>query len=134
MPGAAAAAGPPERLVEQVVAVIRAERLARRRARNWQPGSARADVAAACRVAERRGLLVAVERDRWVAAEALDEFSAVLGELDRSSAGDGGITVAMVRERIGLSRKYLIPALEWADRSGVTRRSGDVRHLVRRSA
>jgi hypothetical protein len=38
--------------------------------------------------------------------------------------------VGAVRDATGLSRKYLIPLLEWADRSGITFRDGDVRHLV----
>ena len=134
LPGATRPAGPPESLVAQVVAAIRAEQLAAppaaALAHRFSPG----DVEAACRVAEQRGLLVAVERERWVASEALEAFKAALAELDRTVAHHAGITVAMVRERTGLSRKYLIPALEWADRTGVTRRSGDVRLLVRRSA
>jgi hypothetical protein len=34
-----------------------------------------------------------------------------------------------VRDRLGISRKYLIPLLEWADGRGITVRVGDVRHL-----
>jgi selenocysteine-specific elongation factor len=40
------------------------------------------------------------------------------------------ITPSSLRDHTGLSRKYLIPLLEWADRTGVTRRVGDVRVLV----
>jgi hypothetical protein len=36
----------------------------------------------------------------------------------------------MVRERTGLSRKFLIPLLEYADRAGVTRRVGDARVVL----
>ncbi len=38
-------------------------------------------------------------------------------------------TVAEFRDRSGLSRKYAIPILEWADREGLTSRRGDQRHL-----
>jgi hypothetical protein len=39
-----------------------------------------------------------------------------------------------LRDRFGLTRKYLIPLLEWADRRGVTRRAGDARVLARLTA
>jgi len=35
----------------------------------------------------------------------------------------------VVRQRLGISRKYLIPLLEWADGKGLTVRVGDVRRL-----
>ena len=44
-------------------------------------------------------------------------------------AGEAGATVAAVRERLGTSRKYAVPLMEHLDRSGATRRSGDVRLL-----
>jgi selenocysteine-specific elongation factor len=42
-------------------------------------------------------------------------------------AAGGGITVSAFRERLGTSRKYAVPLLEWLDRRGVTRREGDLR-------
>ena len=42
-------------------------------------------------------------------------------------AGDRGVTVSVVRERLGTTRKYAVPLLEYLDRSGVTRREGDLR-------
>jgi selenocysteine-specific elongation factor len=44
-------------------------------------------------------------------------------------SGDVGITVSAVRERLGTSRRFAVPLLEHLDRTGVTRRSGDVRTL-----
>lgn len=41
----------------------------------------------------------------------------------------GEATPAALRERLGVTRKYLIPLLEWLDAQGVTARAGDVRHL-----
>jgi selenocysteine-specific elongation factor len=38
-------------------------------------------------------------------------------------------TVAQFRDQTGLSRKYAVPILEWADREGLTVRRGDERHL-----
>jgi selenocysteine-specific elongation factor len=44
-------------------------------------------------------------------------------------AGATGITVSALRERLGTSRKFAVPLVEHLDRTGVTRRSGDVRTL-----
>ena len=41
--------------------------------------------------------------------------------------GATGITVSAFRERLGTSRKYALPLLEWFDQRGVTRREGDLR-------
>jgi selenocysteine-specific elongation factor len=43
------------------------------------------------------------------------------------AAGSAGITVSAVRQAIGTSRKYAVPLMEHLDRTGVTRRSGDLR-------
>ncbi len=40
---------------------------------------------------------------------------------------EGAFTVAEARDTLGLSRKYVVPLLEFLDRRGVTRRSGDLR-------
>jgi selenocysteine-specific elongation factor len=42
-------------------------------------------------------------------------------------AGEAGVTVSDVRRRLGTSRKYAVPLLEHLDRTGATRRSGDLR-------
>ena len=80
----------------------------------------------ALRAAAKAGLLVAVEPDRYYASAALATFNATL----RSIGAGGPITPQEVRERLGLSRKFLIPLLEWADRQGTTRRVGESRVLV----
>jgi selenocysteine-specific elongation factor len=36
-------------------------------------------------------------------------------------------TVGQARDSLGLSRKYVVPLLEWLDRRGFTRRNGDLR-------
>jgi selenocysteine-specific elongation factor len=46
-------------------------------------------------------------------------------------AGDRGVTVSSVREDLGTTRKYAVPLLEYLDRSGVTRREGDLRFARR---
>ena len=75
------------------------------------------------RAAERQGRVVAVERDRFVARQALDHLEAQLAGI----ASRGPITPGTLREATGLSRKHLIPLLEWADRTGLTTRQGEGR-------
>jgi len=79
----------------------------------------------------RDGAVEPVDAERYAAQGALAEFraalEAVLTEL-------GSATPAQLRDRLGLTRKYLIPLLEWADRRGVTRRRGDARVLARLTA
>ena len=78
------------------------------------------------RFAAREGLVTGVERDRYYTSSSLNRFVGVLRELGAAQS----ITPAQLREKLGLSRKYLIPLLEWADRAGFTRRVGDARVLV----
>ena len=42
---------------------------------------------------------------------------------------EGPKTVAEIRDLLGTSRKYAVPLCEWLDRTGATRRQGDVRAL-----
>ncbi|MEP7326536.1 MAG: selenocysteine-specific translation elongation factor [Gemmatimonadota bacterium] len=83
------------------------------------------EVSSALRLAAQSGRVEAVERDRYFARTALERFTAELRELGRA----GPITPAQVRDRLGLTRKYVIPLLEWADRKGITVRIGDGRRL-----
>ncbi len=75
------------------------------------------------------GRLVAVAPDRYFAAGPIHQFVAALEAVGTA----GAITPTALRERLGLSRKFLIPLLEWADRRGLTRRSGESRVLLKRS-
>ncbi|HSE28098.1 MAG TPA: selenocysteine-specific translation elongation factor [Gemmatimonadales bacterium] len=79
--------------------------------------------AARLREAELAGLVLRVDQDRWLGAAAARRLQVLLQEL----AGTGEITPARLRERTGLSRKYLIPLLEWSDRQGWTLRRGEAR-------
>jgi selenocysteine-specific elongation factor len=77
------------------------------------------------KLAAARGQVEAVERDRYYAREALERFTGVLQDL-----GQGGLIIpAAVRDRLGISRKFLIPLLEWADGRGITVREADGRRL-----
>jgi selenocysteine-specific elongation factor len=65
------------------------------------------------------GAIAAVERDRYVSTRALAEFRDVLKAGDASAE----VTPAWLREKLGgLSRKFMIPLLEWSDRQGYTYR------------
>jgi len=79
----------------------------------------------------REGAVEQVDRERVASKQALDAFrralEAALQEL-------GAATPAQLRDRLGLTRKYLIPLLEWADRRGITQRAGDARTLARLTA
>jgi selenocysteine-specific elongation factor len=123
--------------------------------RGWQPGSGGADsneldalsdvlqaagaqppsvaeltprfgprVTALLRALERQGRAVAVAADRYYAPAALDDLVARLraGE----SAGQPR-TASQIKETLGLTRKFLIPFLEYCDKAGVTQRFGDAR-------
>ena len=71
--------------------------------------------------------IVAVESDRYFSKDSLDRFVSELKQLGANQA----ITPADLRDRLGLSRKFIIPLLEWSDRAGVTRRVGNSRVLTR---
>jgi len=86
----------------------------------------RLDAASALRLAAGAGRVEAVAPDWYVSRVALEGFQVVLNEIGAA----GEITVSGLRERTGLSRKYLIPLLEWADRRGITHRNGEVRRLT----
>ena len=75
----------------------------------------------------RSGGVESVDQERYAASSALEEFRTALEAALREL---GSATPAQLKDRFGLTRKYLIPLLEWADRRGVTRRKGDTRELA----
>jgi selenocysteine-specific elongation factor len=78
--------------------------------------------------AARAGLLVRISPELVVTPGLVERARDVL------RAEPGGITVSAFRERMGTSRKYALPLLEWFDQRGVTRRQGDLRVLRRPGA
>ena len=83
-------------------------------------------VPALLRFLERQGRIVQVETDRYYDRNALDRMIARL----KGKLVPGQVYVpAQLRDVLGFSRKYLIPFLEFCDRSGVTERRGDGRVL-----
>ena len=67
------------------------------------------------------GLIVRVSKDLVFTPELVHAAEAIV------RAAREGITVSAFREALGTSRKYALPLLEHFDRSGVTRRRGDLR-------
>jgi selenocysteine-specific elongation factor len=76
------------------------------------------------RVLEREGRAIAVAPDRYYSPKAVESL---LASLRGVTAGMPEMTASQVREALGLSRKYLIPFLEYCDRIGVSTRKGDLR-------
>ncbi|HQR16874.1 MAG TPA: selenocysteine-specific translation elongation factor [Gemmatimonadales bacterium] len=114
------------KVVDRVLEVIRAAGLAAPAVPELERQLPGTDVAGALRLVARAGQVEAVSRDWYVARGALEGFGGMLAEVGR----DGEITVGKMKDRTGLSRKYLIPLLEWADRRGLTRRIGESRRLT----
>jgi selenocysteine-specific elongation factor len=69
----------------------------------------------------RSGELVRVSDDFVYLPESLDEVIALIRSFDVP------FTVSHFRVRAGVSRKYAVPLLEYADREGITLRQGDLR-------
>ena len=86
-------------------------------------------VAPLLRMLEREGTVVPVESDRYYAKDALE--SLVIRLRDGMRPGRE-YSPSELRDVIGLSRKYLIPFLEYCDRSGITERrpAGRVIHDI----
>ncbi|MFI5311230.1 MAG: selenocysteine-specific translation elongation factor [Gemmatimonadales bacterium] len=83
-----------------------------------------AEVPALLRVLERSKRVVAVAADRYYSVVAAEALVTKL----RAAAGDGAPrTASQLKDALGLTRKYLIPFLEYCDRSGVCVRTGDLR-------
>jgi selenocysteine-specific elongation factor len=114
-----------EEEIDRIIGLLEAAHLSPPTLAELQRQSGRTDVGAVLRLAAASGRVEAVERNRYYTRDALDQFTRVLVELGRA----GDIVPAVVRDRLGISRKYLIPLLEWADNRGITIRVGDVRHL-----
>ncbi len=79
------------------------------------------------RYLEREGRLVKLASDWYADAGAVDRARELLVT---RIAREGGADTGACKEMLGVSRKYLIPVLEYFDRNGVTRRDGNRRTLV----
>jgi selenocysteine-specific elongation factor len=77
------------------------------------------DITPVLRFLERRGDVVQVEQNRYYASSALKQL---IDRLRLTMAGGVELSPSELREAIGLSRKFLIPLLEYSDRVGYTNR------------
>jgi selenocysteine-specific elongation factor len=111
--------------IDRIVGILEAAALSPPSLAELERQTGRRDVAAVLRLAAASGRVEAVERDRYYTRPALERFVAALTEV----GGEGPIAPAALRHRLGISRKYLIPLLEWADGKGLTERVGEGRRL-----
>jgi selenocysteine-specific elongation factor len=114
-----------EGAVREIVALLEEAGLTPPNVAELERRTGRRDVEGILRLAAAAGKVEAVERDRYYARAVLDRFVAVL----RGDGAAGAIVPSELRQRLGISRKYLIPLLEWADSRGVTEWEGDVRRV-----
>jgi selenocysteine-specific elongation factor len=75
----------------------------------------------------RNGDLVQINTDLSFTANQIDEIHTRIADLP------DGFSVAQFRDEFGMTRRQAVPALEWLDKSGWTRRTGDGRTVRRRS-
>ena len=71
------------------------------------------------------GELVKIDGFFLTSAQAQEARTRVRDAIEEA----GPMTVAQIRDLLGTSRKYAVPLCEWLDRTGATRRQGDVRTL-----
>lgn len=73
-----------------------------------------------------RGVLVRIQSDLYFHRDHLERAKRLVAER-LAAAGVGGLTVAQIRDLLGITRKHAVPLCEYFDRVGLTRRVGDVR-------
>jgi selenocysteine-specific elongation factor len=72
------------------------------------------------------GRAVAISAVVYLLPDQAGRAEALAREL---AARPEGMTASAFRERLGTTRKFAIPILEWLDARGVTKREGDLRRL-----
>jgi selenocysteine-specific elongation factor len=80
-----------------------------------------------CKLAAAEGHLIEICPDFYLHADVLAQLKQLLSD---RLAGGNGITVSELRELLGTTRKYAVPLCEFLDRTGFTRRQGDLRVLA----
>ncbi len=95
-----------------------------------QPPALEPGAAAAIAALVEQERAVRAGRDLAFTAEAFATARDAAVEIAR---GGGSVTLAQLRDRLGISRKYAQALLEAMDANGVTRRVGDARVLRRRA-
>ncbi len=85
------------------------------------------DIAKLIQIAVAEEQLVHITKDMYLHASAERELRDLLSEALSASEG---LAVSDIRELLGTTRKFAVPICEYLDRSGFTRRQGDVRVLA----
>ena len=80
--------------------------------------------------AARLGLVVQVAPSRFFMPDTLHTLGDMAEEL-AAKADDGMFSAAMLRDRSGIGRNIVIEVLEYFDRVGFTRRSGNARSVLK---
>jgi selenocysteine-specific elongation factor len=78
-----------------------------------------------------QGEIVEIGSEIVVLREGAEQMQSTVTEL---LSKHGSATASQVRQKIGTTRRVIIPFLEYLDRIGVTRRIGDQRVLAKKSA
>lgn len=84
------------------------------------------EVRAVLRLMEARGEVAAIHPDLYVEARSLEAALVAV----RTTLGTGPLQAGAFKTALPVSRKYLIPLLEYLDRIGVTKREGDLRRVM----
>ena len=79
---------------------------------------------------ERFGRLARVAPNRFFPPETVEALIEI-GRAMTEEAEEAGFTAATFNKRTGIGRNLTIEVLEYLDRIGVTKRTGDLRHIVR---
>ncbi len=111
--------------VDEIVRLVEEAGLAPPSVQELERTTGRRDVSGILRLAAGAGRVEPVERDRYYARGPLDRFLQAL----REAGADGEVVPSQLRQHLGITRKYLIPLLEWADFKGVTSWDGKVRRV-----
>jgi selenocysteine-specific elongation factor len=75
----------------------------------------------------RKGELVQVGTDLVFTSGQIEEVRTRTADLP------DGFSVSEFKDEFGMTRRQAVPMLEWLDKSGLTKRSGDGREVRRRS-
>ena len=78
-----------------------------------------------------QGEIVEISSEILLLRESLDQIISIVSDFIRAN---GPASASQLRERVGTSRRVIIPLLEYLDRAGVTQRVGDLRRLRESSA
>ena len=78
-----------------------------------------------------KGEIVEISKEIVVLREAAEQMQNTIADF---LSEKGSATASQLRQKIGTTRRVIIPFLEYLDRTGITRRIGDERVLAKKSA